>query len=645
MSRKTPRLDDRYLDLRAQQYTDKSFLGGTRLSTRIGLFVVGGLIAMAAFAAMYVYVDGRLTAAVRDWRVAEEAATLVGEARAGIEAVRRNEAAFLGNGDAGAAQAHEIAVNRLAGTLDMLQRLPGLADVRDHLATMRDGVEQYGEQFAEHVDNEQALGLTPGSGLRGQLRTAANDVRARLKAMGLGDLVARFDGLDAMAETTPPPAGQRTDLRRGYEGLIDAVRQSDGTDEEKSAVVDLIRIHRNVMDTLLDARVLLAAEPQRFDAILDYISPSLGAVDTYVDERLAAAPRALEAEQRLARQAVAGGSAAILGALVLLGFVLLRSIAVPVRRIAETAGRLTEGDRSVVVPVRGNSDSSGDIARALDSWLDNLAEIEHLRAELEDARMRLELSFDDGDEQVETAARINTEMPEGREEEPAPSDGAEALAGARETLPPPLPAGELAGVAGRLTSPIGDASQQLSRFSEVVTAAARDVERTEVLIRALSDTTRYMDDLEGCFESVRDELNLLVFRSIPQAGGSGTGGDSPVTLRSEQGEETAAGAPADEDEEARRFDAIRAAVRRGEGTLREIRSALDEVSQVARQIAATASAEAMEATHRLLSQSESLQSMLDDLVSNVSRIEDAGAAGNGTRSRSGDRDTGAGGGN
>ena len=64
---------------------------------------------------------------------------------------------------------------------------------------------------------------------------------------------------------------------------------------------------------------------------------------------------------------------------------------------------------------------------------------------------------------------------------------------------------------------------------------------------------------------------------------------------------------------AKRFDAIREATDRAERTALAVRNAMENVNAMAHEIAATASSQALEATSRLLSQSEYLQNMLDDL--------------------------------
>jgi len=67
-----------------------------------------------------------------------------------------------------------------------------------------------------------------------------------------------------------------------------------------------------------------------------------------------------------------------------------------------------------------------------------------------------------------------------------------------------------------------------------------------------------------------------------------------------------------------RFDAIRDATERAERAIQAVRLSMDNVTAMAHEIATTASNQALEATNKLLSQSEYLQNMLDDIVAKIS---------------------------
>ena len=143
-----------------------------------------------------------------------------------------------------------------------------------------------------------------------------------------------------------------------------------------------------------------------------------------------------------------------------------------------------------------------------------------------------------------------------------------------------------------------------------MTAAAHDVERTEALIRSLSDSTSHIEVLGNLVTAIRDQVNLLAFRTSPR--------DYVATDRENL-------IPFNNDERqgmsdpvtAGRLDSIRESTDRAERTLQSVRASMDNVTAIAQDIASTASGQALEATNKLLSQSQYLQNMLDDIMTRI----------------------------
>jgi len=650
MSRE-PLSDDAYLDLRAQQHADKSFMGGTRLSTRTALFFFVGVLAMVAFAAMYYHSDQRLSHALGSWKEAQRVAGAVTELSRAIDDVRVFDARVRDNGDPIAMQGHRRAVDRVVVALDTLQRIPQTDPIRDPIITTRDAFANYGEEFTYVADTAAKLGMTENSGLNGQRRDIATAIRELMKGNGLGALLGDFDALDAAATADPAPteSNARAAIGDSYRNITRLLDRSVVGDEIKNALNQQLQRHATVVATILDIKTETGGEFPPFADILDYVSPSLRAITDFSEQFGRAAPAAFERENHLVRQIIVIGSAGILAFLVLFGVIMLRSITAPLRRLSEATLQLADGDRAMSLPLRGNQDSIGDMARALDVWQDHMAEVDHLRAELDDARMRLALGAiaeaverpGDEPEAVTSESEQETKQPAGGPQMDAPGVSEDVSVTAKQeevpqpvqpplppepTLqpppsltaapPPPSPSQPAFGgglrnlppepgmaSSDRLSSPIGSASKQLSQFSEFVTDAAQDVERTETLIQALGETTRHLAELESCVAIIRDEANLLVFRTPNR--GAPSDDETLVYLP---------GGEAQNPPDGRRFDAIRQTVNRAERLIVSAQGTLDTVNVVAQEIATAASSQALDATNKLLSQSEYLQNMLDDLV-------------------------------
>lgn len=602
-------------------------MGKTRLSTRTALFFFVGVLAMVALAAMYFHTDQRLSIALGAWKNAQRVAGAVTELGRAVDDVRVFDARVRETGDPVASQGYRRAVDRVAVALDVLQRIPQADLIRDPIITTRDAFADYSAEFIAMTDSRIKLGMDENTGLNGQRRDIATKIREMMKANELGDLVGDFDALDASPDENPAPVDgdARNAVGMAYKEISQRLEQSAADDEVKQAITQQLQRHAAVVAAILDIKASSVTDVPPFTDILDYIGPSLRAITDFSEQFGRAAPAAFEREHQQVRQIVVIGSIAILGVLILFGIVMLRSITSPLRRLTAVVRQLADGDRAISIPLRGNQDSIGDMARALDTWLDHMAEVDHLRVELDDVRMRLALgaiaeAVEHSEPDDAASGQVPDKRDEGADEMAAPYDVppmpvppfVDQQPPAMATLPPePMvqqpPTMLPVSASGQSSSPIGNASKQLSEFSEFVTDAARDVERTETLIQALSDTTRHVGELEGCVALIRDEANLLVFRTPNRMAPNPANPDDETLVYLPGGE---AHAP----QEGRRFDAIRQTVNRAERLIVAARGSLDTVNVVAQEIATTASTQALAATNKLLSQSEYLQNMLDDLV-------------------------------
>ncbi|MEQ8665336.1 MAG: HAMP domain-containing protein [Rhodospirillales bacterium] len=643
------RLDERLIEMRSQRYAEKTTLGGSKVGNRLSLFLFVGIAAAIALGVLFYETDRRLSAAVASWERAQQVGGALSVIERSVNDIRLIDRRFNAEPTPANAQAMQRALNAVAQGVENLGGIDAGADISDAVVTVRDGLAQFAGQFTSRNRVLQEVGYTEDTGLRADRKAAAQDVRAKLKVIGLELSVPDFDRIHAQG-----PGGVSASAYDDLRNRIESVATTDATiTQARSDALAALGRHREVSAKIAERRAVLKEAPPSVDDIIDYIGPSLRVLADYSAELGETAPAAFQAERQLARKAIAGGSAAILTLLVIAGLLLMRTITRPLDRLATAASRLSDGDRSVSIPARGNADQIGIVARSLDAWLDNLTEIDHLRAELEDVRLRLTAEAELR-AAAETAAALKPEgdrpevandvfesapVEKAPEPEPEPAPAAE-----RETVPlvteTPLPLKRiLQGVEredeaarGTSSSPIGTASQELTRFSEFVNAATRDVERTENLMRRLSDTAGQIADLEHCVETIRDEAHLLVFRS--PGGGSSSGADDD-TLVYISGEPKRG-----EGDGGKRFDTIRESVDRAERLVVGVRRSLEQVTALAQEIASDASAEALEATNKLLSQSEYLQNMLDDLVHKMSPVSgrDGDEGGRSTKQSRRDRD-------
>jgi methyl-accepting chemotaxis protein len=609
--------DHQFLDLKRDDASDRLFMGGMKLSQRSRLFVLTGLLALAGLAALFLHADRGLDRALGRTAAADKIAELAAVVEKEVADARGEEKKFVIRKNPGTAEAFATHVGQAAKALDRLASIRETESVRKHIITVRDGLAQYDQQFTKLVQSEKSLGLADGSGLARELRSVSEELQAKFSTAGHANLAGQVGRINRDGEETLASGSKKgiEEIEKRYQALATFLKDTKLPEKQKEEFRDLLKRHETALLAMINARFAFNEEAQRFDDIIAYLQPSLKALTRFASHAQVRTADDLKQAHQTARWFVGAGGAVILIVVVVVGMVMLSSVTSSVRVLAAVAGRLADGDRSVAVPGRGNSDAVGTLARALDKWLDNLADLDHLRFELDQTRSRLEKALADQETDAMAAAEAARKalLADVREDD----EETAAKAAGRAPAPSGLPGryGPLPGEATEFPAgggPISSISRQLASFSQYVTAAANDVDRTEALVRNLEDASRQIDEMGSLVTSIRDQTNLLAFRT----GSKDTGLDNLVILSSEDRRPASEKAFPDADM-VKRFDTIRDATDRAERTAHAVRTLMADVIKIAREIAATASAQALEATSKLLSQSEYLQSMLDEVISKI----------------------------
>ena len=616
-----PDYEHQFLDLKGDGLGDRTFLGRTRLETRASLFVLIGFIALAVVGGIMLYADQRVASAISEVRHAREIGALAATVEIGVSRANALEKSFILDKQPALAERFAIEIDAVEAALDGIGRFPESVSVRQHIATMRDGIAQYDQQFNEFVRAEEALGVSTETGLSQRLHATSQALIRGFTDAGVANLADQIVRIDREGRETLRSTSERSaeEIKERYRALAAFLKAAKVSVKEKARLADLVKAHETDMLTMLNSRFALEKERGRFSEIMSYMAPSLDALTTFGSDLETATARRLDRAQAFGRYMIGGGTAAIMLWLLFAGMLLMRSVFGPVRALADAAVRLAGGDRGVPIPARGNIDASGQIARALDKWADDLVDVDMVRRQLEQSQAKMEIVAQEAERKAQAAveaakaallAQLETPEPApapplqaAPEPEPAPAPSTQAA-------PPAQPAQPAAGL-GMAGGPISSVSDQLTHFSEYVSAAAHDVERTEALVRSLGDATSQIEVLGNLVTAVRDQVNLLAFRSSPRDYGAGA-----ENLISFNGDDLSSRG-FDDPAAAGRLDAIRETTERAERALQGVRLSVDNVSAVAQEIASTASRQAMDATRKLLEQSQYLQNMLDDIMARI----------------------------
>jgi len=625
----TTQTDHNFLDLRPGAFGDRTELGSMRLSARTNMFVMFGVLSIVAFAGMYLYVDHKVDTALSAWRSSQVVAGLVNHAETGIAQIKGQEKQFLLSKDAESARAFEEDIKTIAKRLDDLYQMSESISVRPAIATLRDGLVQYDEQFVGVVNGERKLGLADASGLSAALERTTKSLQIAFRQAGHANLANQITRINRDGKETLMSGSRQgvEEIRKRYEALHAFLNAAEVADRVRREAEALLKTHETNMLSMINQRFALNSERERFNDIFDYVAPALDQLTAFSTDLTVSATNGLDKVQSFSRYTLVGGSAAIVLWLVFAGLYLMRSMVSGVRTMANASSRLARGERNLSVPAMGNVDAIGQIARALDKWNDDLMEVDRIRRELEMTHKKLVFAEEEGDRK--TAAAVDAAKAAflaDVENEPQPVPKPETIA-TPAPAPEPAPAAPptspldprhtppmMDGVGSG--GPISSVSQKVAHFSEYVTAAAVDVERTGLLVRALQEASGQIEMLSNLVTSIRDQTNLLAFHSHSRD--TRPNDTENLIPFNEDGRRSMVEHPFSDREALQRFDGIREATERAERTMQAVRMSMENVTTMSNEIASTASSQALDATHKLLSQSEYLQSMLDDIISKMS---------------------------
>lgn len=653
-------LDPQVLDSRARGYAERSFMGGTRIGSRAGLLVFVGFVLIGGLGGVLFQVDQTADRALDEASQARRLAHLGETSRREVMQLRVPEKDFLLRKDTAASETLAAAAEQAARTLDTLYGLPAAKPMQGHIATVRDGVAQYGSHFSEAVKIETLIGLAPDQGLRGDVAKTTAALEARFRELNLSAAMTQLArvsriGRDSLLSETKVDHAL---IEKNYETLRLLVAAAQTTPRDRNLLEGMVKTHETDTAAMVNARLRVDREIRAFDEIFAYIGPGLEEIVLASERAVALAAENVGRAQAFARVAVAGGAGGTLLLLVLFAALMLKSVYAPIRRVAEAAVRLAAGERDVPIPVRGNVDAVGLVARALDQWVATLDELDRVRRELDRSRIELAQAL------AETRARAPAiapfapavapfvappaPAPEPPKAEPMPAakpePEPEPVAAIPAGLVPPEPLvpalGEDEESLGRPSGRFASVGQKLALYSRAVTNATRDVERTEDLVRGIAEATEKIVEMGALVAAIRDQANLIAFKAgvrearVPAAAEDNLVLFSPEVRLPAESAEAQSGA---------RFDQMRDAVDRAERTVQAAHASLVGVTGIAQEVAAASSNQALEATTQLLSQSEYLHHMLDDVLARV-QPPGAGRAKGETRRPEGGRESGKSGG-
>ena len=627
------------LPIEEQSAGSRTFLSGIRLNSRVILFVVIGILSLAAMGGVFFNAEQRLRIALDSLTSSYHIANLSFRVETAILALNSDSQNFLISKKTIYAENYSKRSSEAAILLTNLQRLPAASNGQMMLKTLIESVTKHATYFQNTLQIQSLIGTSKDKGLLAKTAISGTKLQTQISATRNSKLINEINALRKseikLQEPTSPEDAQN--IMRAVKNIRQSLIASRLSSSVKRVINNRITPYASDLEGLAQTRLGQIREIARMGEVNIILGQNLKALVTFTKTLSKTARKNFATKQTEIRNIVAGGSAFIIVLFTLVGTILMRSIVRPVKYLAKAAMQLARGDESVTIPAIENQDETGEVAIALTYFRENMIEANTLRKELEyylrDADQRNEYQNLESLTAEETA------------EQTTPEDDvtAELNVGTLSDLPilnsdatPPEPSQKLRETEvledtpldlrvtqqnqderdGTLQStPISEASQLVAQTSQSASSAARDAERCDVMINGLSGALKKIKDIELLLESINDHMSLL---AVQTAITNETGSDDPDEVISRPK------SPSDGNQRQNpnefvtdNLDTLQNGTKRAIRAIRQVGQTIQEVNQVALEIATEASNDALDAATMLLHQSEHLRGMLDGLLEKI----------------------------
>ena len=627
------------LPIEEQSAGSRTFLSGIRLNSRVILFVVIGILSLAAMGGVFFNAEQRLRIALDSLTSSYHIANLSFRVETAILALNSDSQNFLISKKTIYAENYSKRSSEAAILLTNLQRLPAASNGQMMLKTLIESVTKHATHFQNTLQIQSLIGTGKDKGLVAKTAISGTKLQTQISATRNSKLVNEINALRKseikLQEPTSPEDAQN--IMRAVKNIRQSLIASRLSSSVKRVINNRITPYASDLEGLAQTRLGQIREIARMGEVNIILGQNLKALVTFTRTLSKSARKNFETKQTEIRNIVAGGSAFIIVLFTLVGTILMRSIVRPVKYLAKAAMQLARGDESVTIPAIENQDETGEVAIALTYFRENMIEANTLRKELE-------YYLRDADQRNEYQNQESLTV-EATAEQTTPEDDvtAELNVGTLSDLPilnsdatPPEPSQKLRETEvledtpldlrvtqqnqderdGTLQStPISEASQLVAQSSQSASSAARDAERCDVMINGLSGALKKIKDIELLLESINDHMSLL---AVQTAITNETGSDDPDEVI------TRPKSPSDGNQRQNpnefvtdNLDTLQNGTKRAIRAIRQVGQTIQEVNQVALEIAAEASNDALDAATMLLHQSENLRGMLDGLLEKI----------------------------
>jgi methyl-accepting chemotaxis protein len=526
-----------------------SWLGNLRISVRMGILVGLAFVGLAGILAIFLFADARVAQlqgqADAFGAIREEGAII----HLGAFDMSRREKEFLVSNDLAHAKQYRDAEKKVEHELQKMRALPAALPIANHIDLLIAGLGKHAAEFETVVKAHEALGLDHNSGLQGDLRKAVQDAEAKVNALGRVDLLASMLMMRRH---------EKDFIMRGDARYLDSLVKERARFDEIATKTDIPADKASELKTSLDSyvknmtafvekRLYNDEHTKELGKIIAGLQPSFDAVFAFAEEGAAQADRAVVEMREWSRTVMLTTCGVTIVLVLGIGMLLSRSIVRPLQAMTALMGKLAAGDTSLTVPGQQQRDETGAMARAVETFRQNMIETERLKAEQE--RMKAEAEAEkkatmnrmadtfeaDVKGVVNTIASAATEMQKSAQSLSATAEQSsrQAMAVAAGSEEAATNVQTVASAAEELSSSIAEISRQVTQSSKIAGQAVGEATRTNDQVQGLAEAAQKIGEVVSLINDIAAQTNLLALNATIEAARAGEAGKGFAVVASE----------------------------------------------------------------------------------------------------------------
>ena len=363
-----------------------------RISHRIALIALVGVVGVLAVAGLFVYERNLVSQIDATAERANEAAAVTSELQIGFLELRRNEKDFFLHRNEKYVEMHAARSQEVARSLERIEAIIAGSQQRDvpSEGILTQGFQHYTDVFGEAVEVTRRLGVSAEKGLQSELRAATgflSEQLARIPYPALKVDVAEIFNREKDFVVTPSEQN-RARVTEAIETLRSRPRGVFGSSSGHTAVMATLDAYEATFEDFADASARSRELDLEVSETFAQIEPVFGRIRAEIENvRNEANAAHIETTTAIERMVMIAVGCVVLAVLVC-GFLVWRSVALPISRTARSMRALASGELDVEIPGLGRRDEIGEIADAFQLFRENTIRKVNEERDAEEARRR-----------------------------------------------------------------------------------------------------------------------------------------------------------------------------------------------------------------------------------------------------------------